>query len=108
MKGHGRGLEGEERQAGLGRDCPGVEGTMEGSRSPGAGGRAPSQRTGVSGQMDLRKGYGWGEQTGCPYTPGVAEEEERERSNQGGSKRDPAGAARSPLTLPQSAQLGNK
>lgn len=71
---HGRGLEREERQAGLGRDCLGVKGTMEGSRSPGAGGRAPSQRTGVSGQMDLRKGHGCGEQTGCPHTPGVAEE----------------------------------
>ena len=43
---------------------------------------------------------------GDPYTHlELQKEDKRERSNQGGSKRDLAGA---PLTLPQSAQLGNK
>lgn len=37
----------------------------------------------------------------------LQKEQERERSNQG-EAREPARVARSPLTLPQSAQLGNK
>lgn len=60
-EGHGGGLERENRQAGLEWDCLGMEGAEEGSRSPEVRGEAPSQRTRVSGQMDLRKGYWCGE-----------------------------------------------
>lgn len=46
---------------------------------------------------------------GDPHTHlQLQKEHERERNNQGRSKRDLARASRNLLTLPQSAQLGNK
>lgn len=85
-----------------------MKGADRGSRSSGRVKGVSSQRIRVSGQMDPRRGYGCGEGKGSPTHLELQKEQEREGNNQGGSKRGQARAARSLLTLPQSARLGNK
>lgn len=84
----------EERKVGLGGI---VWGWKELRKDPGAlePGEGLAQRTRVSGQTGLRKGHGRGEKRGPLHTPGAAEEARKgKRSDQGGSKRALARAAR--------------
>lgn len=85
-----------------------MKGADGGSRSTGRVKGVSSQRIRVSGLMDPRRGYGCGEGKGSPTHLELQKEQEREGNNQGGSKRGQVRAARSLLTLPQSARLGNK
>lgn len=86
---HGGGLEREKRPGVLGWDCLGMEVAEEGSRNPGARREAPSQRTKMSKQMDLRKECGCGEQRSSPHTLRVAEGAQKGMEQSGRKKERP-------------------
>lgn len=101
------GLEREKKQAGLGWDCLGMKGAEEGSRSAGRVKGVSSRGLGRQDRWVLGGDMGVVRER-VPTHLELQKGQEREGNNQGGSKEGQARAARSLLTPPQSARLGNK